>query len=135
LTNIVKMNVDEMHLVKQLFDSDSQDNIEFLKNLLVRFQIDLAAVTLGPYGCIIVDRKSSIHHSGFNINAVDTTGSGDAFAAGLMVKYLAKASLNEIADYANALGAFTATQKGAVPAWTQENLQEIRKHVNPSLQE
>jgi ribokinase len=44
---------------------------------------------------------------------IDTTGSGDAFAAGLLVKILEGASVQEAVSYANACGALKATREGA----------------------
>jgi ribokinase len=59
------------------------------------------------------------------VNPVDTTGCGDAFTAALSVLLLAGKSLEEIAEFANLLGAYLATKKGAVPDYTLEELQEF----------
>ncbi len=54
---------------------------------------------------------------------VDTVGSGDAFTAALVVKYLAARPLAEVADFANLVGAYVATQRGATPPITPSVLE------------
>jgi fructokinase len=57
------------------------------------------------------------------VKAVDTTGAGDGFVAGLL-KGLHEhpqaaqdeSLLREICRYANAVGAITTTERGAIPA-------------------
>jgi fructokinase len=61
---------------------------------------------------------------GFCVAAVDTTGAGDGFVAGLLAGVLAEPALETIAPermrailtVANAVGALTCTRRGAIPA-------------------
>jgi fructokinase len=60
------------------------------------------------------------------VNAVDTTGAGDAFVAGLLHGVLARAAnpslfdeltqWGEILHFANTVGALTTTRRGAIPS-------------------
>ena len=57
------------------------------------------------------------------MRAVDTTGAGDGFVAGLLKGLLEhplavrdEALLRSICRYANAVGALTTTERGAIPA-------------------
>ena len=63
--------------------------------------------------------------SGFQVNAVDTLGAGDAFVAGLLHSVLQhrvledalnKATLSRIVRFANACGAFATQTAGAIPS-------------------
>ncbi len=56
---------------------------------------------------------------------LDATGAGDAFAAGLVLKILQRAPLREIADFANRLAAYVYTKRGAVPAWSINDLHDF----------
>jgi fructokinase len=56
---------------------------------------------------------------------VDTVGSGDAFTAALVIKYTAGRPLAEAADFANLVGAYVATQRGATPPITPDALQDF----------
>jgi len=60
---------------------------------------------------------------GFNVQAVDTTGAGDGFVAGLLMGLLNHPAawhedhvLRDVCRVANAVGALTTTQRGAIPA-------------------
>jgi fructan beta-fructosidase len=55
------------------------------------------------------------------VQAVDTTGAGDAFVAGMLHGILKNGEayptmLAEIVNFANAVGALTTTERGAIPA-------------------
>ena len=103
----------------------------YAKRLLQRFpNITLLAVTRGHRGSAWW-RRDGLHGSseGRTVQAVDTTGAGDGFVAGLLVGLLerdwtsatALANLDQTAleslfHVANAVGALTSTRKGAIPA-------------------
>ncbi len=122
--DILKMNEDEFNLLLNAKSPQSGD-LAFIRQLFVDYDIKLVAVTRGKLGCKLYNRNTQLLHNGFNVAAVDTTGCGDAFAAGLLLKYLHKSSLEEIADYANRLGAFVATRTGAVPDWHPRDLADL----------
>lgn len=55
-------------------------------------------------------------HEGFDVDAVDTTGSGDAFTAGALAALADGESLGEAVGFANAVAAVAATEEGAMSA-------------------
>ncbi len=119
--DIIKLNDDELELLKTSLKHDGSDH-DFIRDLLKTYSINMAAVTYGGEGCEVITDSRVVRHPGFDIKVVDTTGSGDAFAAGLTIKYVQGASLEEIAEFGNRLGAFVATRKGAVPEWTLDDI-------------
>ncbi len=126
LADVIKMNEEELQQLKNVFSNDGDDE-EFLRKILQGFDLSLAAVTLGEKGCFLVSRTEIVRHSGFEIDVKDTTGCGDAFAAGLTLKILEEKSLQEMAVFGNLLGAFVATQNGATPFWNHESIHKILK--------
>jgi sugar/nucleoside kinase (ribokinase family) len=46
--------------------------------------VDLAFITDGSNGAVVVDKGSVVKVSGFQVDAIDTVGAGDAFAGGVM---------------------------------------------------
>ncbi len=79
----------------------------------------LVALKLGLDGCLISDGLNTFHVPGFSVQARDSTGAGDSFAAGLLAAHLAGLDWPAAGLVANAMGALTATRIGAggsVPA-------------------
>lgn len=69
-------------------------------------------VTLGEHGALIADRAGVTHVPGRAVQAVDTSGAGDAFIGSLAV-YLAEGQpLQEAACWANAAAALSVTRPG-----------------------
>jgi fructokinase len=82
---------------------------------------ELIMVTRGANGATAFTRDSMTHVPGHSVQAVDTTGAGDAFVAGMLYGILKHgdkypARLPEIVNFANAVGALTTTERGAIPA-------------------
>lgn len=83
----------------------------------------LVTVTYGKHGCRWFTQDKSGAVPGFTVAAVDATGAGDAFMAGLLTglletrdPVLSEASLDRICRFANAAGAIATTSRGAIPA-------------------
>jgi fructokinase len=83
----------------------------------------LMVVTLGKAGCRYIAAEFSGDVPGFVVESIDTTGAGDGFVGGMLKGLLEnpeahqdEAQLREICRYANAIGAITTTERGAIPA-------------------
>lgn len=105
----------------------SEEELEFLTGStdvapLWRDNIEMICVTYGHNGAIIHLRDGTqIKHGGYAVRATDTTGAGDSFVAGILIGILDhpedyKDHLDNILDFANAIGALTTRQKGAIPS-------------------
>ena len=115
--NVVKLNEDEVVLL-----TGSSDLTTALKQL-EKLGPELCAVTLGPNGSAYQSRGKSEIVPPFVVQAVEPTGSGDAFMATLLLELLGtdgqwrtrleSSSMYDLLRRANAAGALTATKKGA----------------------
>ena len=83
----------------------------------------LMVVTLGASGCVFIAADITGMVGGFSVASVDATGAGDAFVAGLLDGLLADPDalldpdrVRRICRFACAVGAFTTTERGAIPA-------------------
>jgi len=86
-------------------------------------RLKLLVVTLGGQGCRFFTPDFSGEVPGFQVKAIDTTGAGDGFVAGLISGLINKPQAWQVKDQmaeiclrANAVGALTTTQLGAIPA-------------------
>jgi len=72
-------------------------------------------ITLGERGLIWAQQSTTGSMPGFVINAVDSTGAGDAFHAGLAVAIANQLDWHHTLSYASAVGALCCTKIGARP--------------------
>jgi len=127
-TDILKVNENELHALKKAFSSQKKSMFTFLEWLMDTFPMKLIAVSLGKKGCLLTNGNETVLSPGINIPPVDTTGCGDAFVAGMAFKYLKNATLEEMAEFANQLGAFIATMKGAAPEYTVSDFMNFQNN-------
>ncbi|MDV2684436.1 ribokinase [Alkalihalophilus lindianensis] len=93
-------------------------------------------ITLGKKGCYIYDGSDQGRLiEGFTVDAVDTTGAGDAFNGGFTTFIASGLSINEAAKRANAVAALSVTKVGTSPAMpTQKEVEHFleREQVKES---
>ena len=84
--------------------------------------VGTVALKLGPDGCYVTGVGFEGLLAAPTVEAVDSTGAGDAFAAGFLYGHLSGWPLEHTAALANAAGALAATKVGAV-----EGVPELRE--------
>jgi fructokinase len=128
--DIVKLNDHELDFITQSHHSKSviEDKIRFLQD---KFSIPIVIVTRGGSGAILCNEGELYKHGGFKVTVCDTVGSGDAFLAAFIYKSLQGVPPSEQLQYANAVGAFIASNQGACPEYRQEQIEEWIKGVVP----
>ena len=87
-------------------DSNSTDG-DFLK-----FGPEAVMVTKGAAGCETYTKDGKFVTPAFAVEAVDSTGAGDAFSAGLISAILERKSLMDAVRYALAVSAIKVMKKG-----------------------
>lgn len=123
MSQVVKMNDGEVGVLKKLFPAEFRGGeAGFMK----AFGIELLAVTRGPDGCTLWRGAERADAPGAKVKVCDTVGSGDAFTAGMVMSYLQKKPLREIAAEANLWGAYVATQCGGTPQVDMKAVAELR---------
>ncbi len=117
LAKVIKVSEEEIEFLSGM--TNTQDGV----NALWHDGLSLLVVTRGKHGCTFFTREFSEDIPGFQVDPVDTTGAGDGFVAGLLKGLLEypdcwhdRAKLRQICRFANAVGAITTTERGAIPA-------------------
>jgi ribokinase len=76
-----------------------------------------AVVTLGAAGAVVVERDGITEVASPKVEAVDTTGAGDAFAGALAASLADGAELVDAARHAVRVAAISVTRHGAQPSY------------------
>ncbi|CAI0404084.1 unnamed protein product [Linum tenue] len=130
----VQINEDEIVFLTG-GDDPNDDNVVLKK--LFHPNLKLLVVTEGSAGCRYYTKEFKGRVSGIKVKAVDTTGAGDAFVGGFLSSLASDPSilkdekrLKEALYFANACGAVTVTEKGAIPALpSKEAVAQLMKQV------
>ena len=104
--------VPSLHEASALFPDEGRPSS--LAARLVKAGAKIVALKMGERGSFVCDAFQSFEVPAFSIRAVDTTGAGDAFAAGFLASALRGFSLLDCARMGNAAGALVSLQVGAV---------------------
>lgn len=102
--------------------------------------VSLVLVTLGKKGAYYRLGEHSNVLSTYDVDTIDTNGAGDAFTGAVHyclkgksveeIRSLSIAELEDILDYANAVGSLVTSKSGAIPAMPfQEDVRECRTKV------
>jgi fructokinase len=123
-TDFIKMNLAELELITGWFSNYTSIE-DRMKSIREKFSIANMVVTMGGNGAILFMNGNVIKHQGYKVDVVDTVGSGDAFLAGLLSQLLDNVTSEDALEFANGLGAFIATQRGACPEYNTEEIKEL----------
>ena len=85
------------------------------QNLLEAYELKLICITRGERGSLLTGNGQVSEHRGFRVKVADTVGSGDALTAGLVHEYLNESPLDRMNEVANLVGAWVASEVGAMP--------------------
>lgn len=114
-TKVLKMNDEEQDVISKIYGVDKELVFNYL--LTEYHDLELIIMTRGAHGAMAIDQHNAYDHPGYKISVVDTVGSGDSFLAGFLSRYLRGETVEIALDFACRMGAFVATQKGAIPRY------------------
>jgi fructokinase len=120
LANVVKFNHEELPFIAEMFEVKENNPIAAAQRLLFQFDLKLICVTRGANGSLLISKDEVSENAGLKIQVKDTIGAGDAFTAALAHGILRRWTLNEINEFANKVGAFVASNRGAMPNFPEE---------------
>ncbi|SDJ63448.1 ribokinase [Halovenus aranensis] len=117
LADVVLLNESEAAATKQSAALESRDGITVIKR--------------GSDGATATVDGRAVAHDGFGTEPVDTTGAGDAFAAGFIAGQLDGTSLETAVAVGNACGALATQTAGARVAITWDDIEDLLDRTVP----
>lgn len=117
MADIVTPNYEE---AKTLYGLDIEKLPSSINNTLI--------VTLGSKGSLLINNHTSKSFLPINVEAVDTTGAGDVFNAGLAVAIANKKSIDEAIEFATVASGLSVTKEHVMDSIpTKEMVEEYLK--------
>lgn len=124
--DVLKLNHEEAPRLLERLGQRFENDAGAARWLQKEFGIRIVCVTRGAKGSLLATATEQDEHAGFSVKVADTVGAGDAFTAALVHHALRGASLPTMNEAANRLGAWVASQDGAMPEAEEEVLAKIR---------
>ena len=118
--SMLKLNDEEVKVLSQLLYQQELSMEGFSRKTVAAYGIALVIITAGAEGCYLFEEGQLHFVPGQAVVVADTVGAGDAFSAAFVYKYLGGASALEAAKVATKLGAYVASCRGPIPAYTPE---------------
>jgi len=91
--------------------------------------IECVIVTLGAQGAVVADDQPARHYPGHRVDAIDTTGAGDAFVGCLAASLAVGRSRDESMRRALLYSALSTTQRGAQVSYPRAEVFERAWHA------
>jgi len=114
-SHIVKMNDEELSIIAKALNLKIVNEHQLLEEISEISSTDKICITKGKDGAILYDKGNFYEKSSFDVNVIDTVGSGDSFLAGLVYGILTKKKPLEALTLGMALGGLVASKRGANP--------------------
>ncbi len=107
---------------------DSKENADKAADWFFEKGVENVLITLGGRGVYIATDEKRAIIPAYHVEAIDTTGAGDAFNGGLVAALAEGKNLWEAAGFANALAAVAVQRLGTTPAMpTREEIEQFIK--------
>ena len=90
---------------------------KLLETVRDRFQCGCVIITLGGEGSVGLEGDTFWEISPIQINAVDTSGAGDAFLSAMIVNLVWGKDIQEACEWAGKFASYTTTLRGTIPSY------------------
>ncbi len=113
--DVLKLNIEELHLVNTLLLNNNFDSYETPKRLMNEYSIRQLCVTHGGEGAVIYEGDRNSIYKLVIEDVIDTVGAGDAYAAILCIGYLKGWDIEKTNETASNFAGEIVKINGALP--------------------
>ena len=122
--NILKINDEELVIIKRMYGYDDLDMRGICEKILTDYQLKMLVLTCGTNGSYVFAPGLTSFQETPKVKVADTVGAGDSFTGSFCASILNGKSLEEAHRKAVAVSAFVCTQNGAMPKYPVDLLKE-----------
>jgi len=112
-------------------DTETLEGAAEAGRVILGMGVQTVVITMGADGALVVKPDAITHVRGYVIDAIDTSGAGDAFMAGFGVALGESQPLIRAVCLANKVGALSTTKQGATPSMpTRADVETFAQQVD-----
>lgn len=115
ISNILKINEDEIKVMAELYGWKEVDEQEICIKLLKQFSLELVILTKGVDGSFVFNSEDISYQPTPKVHVADTVGAGDSFTAAFVTAFLHGKPIAEAHQFAVEVSAYVCQQHGAMP--------------------
>jgi fructokinase len=115
--DMLKLNAEELQLLGEWYGFRGDED-EQMKALQQKFRLNTIITTRGDKGASVLHDGTYFEHPGYKVQVADTIGSGDAFLAGFISRFMLQPDIPAALEFACKMGAFVAGRQGACPDYS-----------------
>lgn len=127
LSNMLKINDEEVMLVAGLYDYKTNNEHDICKRLLEDYNLNIVILTKGTSGSYVFTKKETSYQPTPKVHVADTVGAGDSFTAAFVASYIRGERIQYAHQLAMEVSAYVCTQHGAMPQLPDAYLELFRK--------
>jgi len=113
----IKLNSNELQIISGWLGNTGGKESNGIHLMQDKYGIEEIIVTKGGLGVSYYTMKERYDYGAYAVKVQDTIGSGDSFLAAFITQRLFGRSIEDMLDYAVALGAYVTSQSGATPSY------------------
>ena len=136
MANILNTNEEELLITRELLGLKNETLKDLAQEVIDKYKLDILLCTLGSNGAFCLTNKEEFYYDpGYQINLVDTVGSGIALSAGFVHYYMNNYPIDEALRFGNAAGALVGTTTGATSHVSKDEILDfmIQPHKRNSV--
>ena len=120
--NILKINDEELVVIKRMYGYDDLDMRGICEKILADYKLKMLVLTCGTNGSYVFAPGLTSFQETPKVTVADTVGAGDSFTGSFCAAILNGKSMEEAHKRAVQVSAYVCTQNGAMPNYPDELL-------------
>ena len=113
--DILKINDEELEIVKRMFGKENSSEDAFCRGLMETYSLEMVILTCGTAGSRVYTPKEVSVMDTPKVTVADTVGAGDAFTGAFVAALLKGWPVRKAHELAVNVSAFVCTCAGAMP--------------------
>ena len=118
--NILKINDEELVVIKRMYGYDDLDMRDICEKMLAAYHLKMLVLTCGTNGSYVFAPGITSFQETPRVTVADTVGAGDSFTGSFCAAILNGKPIEEAHRTAVTVSAFVCTQNGAMPKYPEE---------------